>query len=205
MRSRPVWIVLASSFLALSGASAQRTTTVGPVLGLNIATFGGDDAVNVDSRTGFLVGGFAAFGLSERFALEPSLLYTQKGGQVEFEEGAEGTIKLTYFQVPVLARFRFPSGNVTPNLMAGPAIAFRSGCTASASQGAIEINVDCDEADVQLSSTDFSVIFGVGLEFGRFMVSARYDYGLTAIPSEGSDDVFNRTISLVGQYGFRLK
>lgn len=204
MRSRIGLLAVSCCFVAVSTAAAQKSTTIGPVVGLNIATFGGEDAEGVDSRTAFLVGGFAAFGLSPRFALEPSLLYTQKGGNVEIED-ADGTIKLSYIQVPLLARFRFPSGNVTPNLMAGPAVAFRTGCKVSASQGAIEINLDCDDADIPIVKTDFSVLFGVGLEFGRFMVSARYDYGLTEVPSEGEGDVFNRTISFVAQYGFRLK
>lgn len=198
-------MVLAGSLVAQTAAEGQRSTTVGPVVGVNFATFGGADADNVGTRTGFLVGGFAAFGLSSRFTLEPSLLYTQKGGEAIFEEDAQGTLKLDYFQVPLLGRLRFPSGSVTPNFLFGPAIAFRTSCNASASQGPIEINVDCDEAEFEISSTDFSLIAGIGLEISQFMVSLRYDYGLTAIPSATSDDVFNRTWSLVAQYGFRLK
>lgn len=204
MRYRLGSLVLIGSLLALSTAEAQKSTTIGPVVGVNFATFGGDDAEGADSRTAFLLGGFAAFGLSPRFALEPSLLYTQKGAKVDIED-ANGILKLSYIQVPVLARFRFPSGNVTPNLIAGPAMAFKAGCTASASQGSVEINVDCDEADVSLSSTDFSLIAGVGLEFSQFMVSLRYDYGLSSVASEADASAYNRTLSLVGQYGFRIK
>jgi hypothetical protein len=195
----PVWC-----FIALSTAAAQKSTTVGPVVGLNISTFGGADADDAESRTAFLVGGFAAFQLSPRFLLEPSLLYTQKGADVDIED-ARGTLKLTYIQVPLLGRYRLSSGKTVPNLIFGPAVAFKTGCNASGSAGAIEINVDCDEADVPIASTDFSFIGGVGLEVSSFMFSLRYDYGLTAVPSEGDAKVYNRTISLVGQYGFRLK
>ena len=204
MRSRLGSLVLFTSFIALSSAAGQKSTTIGPVVGLNIATFGGEDAEDVDSRTAFLFGGFAAFQLSPKFVLEPSLLYTQKGAEVDFED-ARGTLKLNYLQVPLLARYRLTSGNAIPNLIFGPAVAFKTGCTASGSEGPIEINIDCDEADVGIASTDFSLIAGVGLEFASFMFSLRYDYGLTAVPSEGDVSVYNRTISLAGQYGFRLK
>jgi hypothetical protein len=205
MRYRLGSLVLISSLVAWSAAAAQKSTTVGPVVGLNIATFGGADAENVSSRTAFLIGGFAAFQLSPKFLLEPSVLYTEKGGEVDFEEDINGTIKLTYLQVPVLGRYRLGSGKAVPNLIFGPAVGFKIGCNASGNAGPIEINVDCDEADVPVSSTDFSLIGGVGLEVSKFMFSLRYDYGLSAVPSEGDAKVYNRTVSLVGQYGFRLK
>lgn len=204
MRYRSGLFALVWSFIGLSTAGAQKGTTVGPVVGLNIATFGGADAEGAESRTAFLIGGFAAFQLSPRFLLEPSLLYTQKGADVDIED-ARGTLKLTYIQVPLLGRYRLSSGKTVPNLIFGPAVAFKTGCSASGSAGVIEINVDCDVADVPIASTDFSLIGGVGLEVANFMVSLRYDYGLSAVPSAGDAKAYNRTISLVGQYGFRLK
>jgi hypothetical protein len=206
MQHRPVLAALAASLVGLATVEAQTPIRVGPVVGVNIATFGGEDAGDVGSRTAFFLGGFAAFQLSQRFILEPSLLYTQKGGHVDFEdEDTEGTIKLSYIQIPLLGRLRFPSGGIAPNLVFGPALAFRTGCTASGSQGPVEINIDCDEADFQLASTDFSLIIGAGIEVNPFMFSVRYDYGISAVPGEGSDDVFNRVWSIVAQYGFRVR
>jgi len=196
--------LLVCSLAVFHTAQAQTALTVGPVVGLNFSTFGGKDAEGVNSRTGFLVGGYAAFQLSPRFVLEPALLFTQKGGGVDFD-GGQGTIKLTYVQVPLLGRLRFPSGGFAPNLVFGPALGFRTGCTASGNQGPVEVSVDCDEADVNLSSTDFSLILGAGLEVGRLLFSVRYDYGLTAVPGDSSGNVFNRVWSLIAQYGFRLK
>lgn len=205
MATRHGVTALAAVLAAVPAVRAQTSTTVGPVIGVNFSTFGGSDADDIGTRTAFLVGGFAAFGLSRRFTLEPSLLYTQKGGEAVFENDVQGTIKLDYVQVPLLGRLRFPSGSVTPNFLFGPAIGFRTSCSASASQGPIEVNIDCDEAEFQISSTDFSLIAGVGLEVGPLLFSLRYDYGLTAVPSEGNADVFNRAWSLVAQYGFRLR
>jgi hypothetical protein len=204
MRYRRGSLVVVGSLFALSTAVAQKSTTIGPVVGLNLATFGGEGADDVESRTAFLAGAFAAFQLNPKLLLEPSLLLTQKGAELDFED-ARGTLKLTYFQVPFLGRYRLSSGNAVPNLIFGPSVGFRTGCTASASEGPIEVNVDCDEADVNLTSTDFSLIGGVGLEVSSLMFSLRYDYGLTSLASEGDVGVYNRTLSLVAQYGFRLK
>jgi hypothetical protein len=44
MRYRSGLFALVWSFIGLSTAGAQKGTTVGPVVGLNIATFGGADA-----------------------------------------------------------------------------------------------------------------------------------------------------------------
>ena len=205
MHKRLGLLIVASAFITLSTAVAQKSTTIGPVAGLNIATFGGEDAEGVSSRTAFLVGAFAAFQMSPKFLLEPSVLYTQKGGQVDFDENVNGTIKLTYIQVPLLARYRLGSGKVVPNLILGPAVGFKTSCKGSASQGAIEINVDCDEADLQVSGTDFSLIGGAGLEVSKFMFSVRYDYGMSSLASDGDTKIYNRTFSVVAQYGFRLK
>ena len=103
-----------AGFLA---AEPGNGTYFGPVLGLNFSRFIGDnsDAVEVYgagekmSRMAFAAGAFAHFGFGGLLALEPQVLFSQKGGK--YGDAApvindELTIKIDYLEAPVLLRNR---------------------------------------------------------------------------------------------------
>jgi hypothetical protein len=55
--------------------------------GLNFATFGGEDAGDWGTRTGFSFGGFLAYPVADIFFIQPELLYTMKGAEVRYDFG----------------------------------------------------------------------------------------------------------------------
>lgn len=203
-------ILLALGTLLASSASAQRTTRLGPIGGLNLATVSGE-GVDVDSRTGLALGGFVSFDLSPTFGIETGLLYSQRGFELS-QSGFSAEIKLDYLELPVLAVVRFPgSSNVRPFLGAGAAIGFKAGCGFKVSGGPITVSGGCDdvedELDSALKSTDFGALGQAGVDIGDFRVLVRYNLGLSSIVDTpvGDPAIKNRTLSLLVGYGFRLQ
>ena len=84
----------AGLFAAESEQQEVKNTYFGALLGLNFATFHGDNADAAEfygggekkSRTGVAVGAFAHFGIGKIFAIEPQVLFSQKGAKYEYTE-----------------------------------------------------------------------------------------------------------------------
>lgn len=193
-------LALAVPFLILGTGVAEGQARFGPMVGVNLSTIGGDDVSDgeVSSKLGFLFGAFAQFDVSPRVAIQPQLLYTMKGTQDA--DDSDFKLKIDYIQIPVLAQIRFGGGsNVTPYLILGPSLAFKVSCKFT--DGSTD--VDCEDDLLEVSSTDFGAIGGLGLEIGNNVtVAARYDYSFSKLASDF--DARNRAITFTIGYGVRL-
>lgn len=190
--------------------SAAAGPTYGVLVGVNIANFHGSDASGTDSRTGFIGGVTGTFRLSHVFGIQPELLFAQKGAKIS-TDGGEGTIKVNYLEVPVLARVEFTpeSGSVRPFLMAGPSLALKVGCSIAASSQGVSASIGCDDAlDAggigSIKSVDVGAAVGGGLDIlmGTWDLSlgVQYDHGLTS-PLDGSN-AKNKAISVLAGVTF---
>lgn len=215
MLRRSLWVVVACLFavsLAAPQASAQGIK-LGVKGGVNIADFGGSDADSLGStksKAGFVGGAFAEFMIGDMFAIQPEVLYSQKGIKAE-EAGATAKLKLDYIEVPVLFKVNIPieGSKVRPSVYAGPAVAFKASCKVSGSVGGVDVDVDCDDPliDLPVKSTDFGVAFGGGIAFdvggAEVGIDVRYTLGLTKIDDDPDPfDIKNRVISIMGTVGF---
>ncbi len=205
--------------LAAAPVAAQGIkVNLGPMAGGSYATLTGKDAdifvegtsISKKYRFGFAAGAFAEFEIGKNVAIEPQVIYVQKGAKYDFTDlgtgqSAKVTFKLDYVQVPVLlkAEFRPESGNLTPAVFVGPAVGFKAKCTIKGESAGTTVSQDCPSGSVK--GTDFSVVFGVGLEVDKLSFQARYDLGLTKIDdSSPAADVKNGTFLVTVGYGFRL-
>ena len=169
--------------------------------GVNFASIGGDDVSGIDSRTSFQIGAIAEFPLSEKFSLQPELLYSSQGGESEesvFVEGVnvntETTLKLDYLSFPVFAKYY-----IVDNLSfeAGPQLALLLDAEADieATDGNNTVSDSVDISD-DTKDIDFGLNFGFGYKLDNGLnFSARYYQGLTSL-DEGDTDVFNQVIQL---------
>jgi outer membrane immunogenic protein len=204
-----VCLSLASVAMPLAAQTSQPASAAKPTFGIlagfNSANIRGDGA-DGDSRSGFFVGANALFRLGTKIGFQPEVHYSQKGTRVN-EDGINGTIALSYIDVPLYLRFDVPtSGAVKPYLLAGPQVAIRSGCTISGSG----VSIECDEVSDFIGSEgdgfkrfDYGLSFGGGIDFpvsGRIAtLTARYGYGLGDIADASS--ARNRLL----QFGVGLK
>jgi hypothetical protein len=200
-------IVLLAVFLPFT-AHAQ-STEFGFKGGVNIASYGGDDVEDLDSRTGIIVGGSFAFNLSPMFSIQPELLYAMKGAK-DSDASGSFTVKHDYLEVPVLARLRIPmapGSSLRPSVFAGPALGIELSCDLEGEEGGTTVSASCSDFGLETKTTDFGLLFGgeLGLDRGgmRIGLEARYNLGLTSILDvEGASDIKNRAISIMATIAF---
>ncbi len=159
-------------------------TTFGVKAGVNFASAGGDDADGLDSRTSFHVGGVATIGVSEKFSIQPELLYSSQGAS----EGSDD-LKLDYLNVPVLAKIMVAEGF---SVEVGPQIG-------------ILLSADADGEDVKefFKSSEFSGAIGLGYQMETGLnFSARYTLGLGNIADVDDGDWKNNVFQVSVGYSF---
>ena len=204
-----------------SAATAQRAgdMTVGILAGVNYSTVDQDPEfgdVEFDHRLGLLAGAFLDVALNDVFSIEPEVLYSQKGSEVEGTgENAEleGSVKLDYIEVPVLLKFKVPVSNsgFRPFLFAGPSVGFELNCSLDGEILSVTGSTDCEETSVvRTKSTDFGGTVGGGIEFLAGMqavrLDARYTHGFTNISdSADSRDIKNRTFAVTVGLGWPFR
>lgn len=201
MRLRP-GLSLALLFAFAAPVSAQSGFSV--VGGLVSATLGyeyedGEEATGIGSRMGFAIGVAMERGSADGLSFAPELMYVLKGST---DDDSDFFTKLSYIEVPLLFRYGFPtSGTARPYITAGPTVAFLASCTV----GDDDDSGSCDDfygADEAYKSIDYGVMFGLGVKFNRFGISARYEMGLANITEESCCTEKNTAMMLLGSVAF---
>ena len=179
--------------LFISGVfTAQAQMKFGAKGGLNIASVkasGGGMNVTTSSRTSIALGAFGNFSLSDKFKIQPELLYAGLGG---IQEGIK--LKMDYLVIPVLGQFY---ATKKLYLQAGPQL----GILLRAKQEGID-------AKEFFRNTDLQLLFGGGFYITeKFNVDLRYGFSMGNIYSAeavSSTDVNgkNRALSLTLGYSF---
>lgn len=183
-------------------ASAQEPVTLGVKAGLNFSTINIDEEVEffeASTRTGLVVGLFASAPLTPRIALQPEVLYSQKGAKFD---DADATLNLDYLEIPVLADIRLTEGPARVSFMVGPSFAFRSRARLDVGEGEEEESEDFAD---QIESVDVGLVTGVAVTSGQFVVDGRYTWGLSNVGKEDAleEDSRNRTLSITVGWRFR--
>ena len=185
-------------------------TTLGVKGGINIADVDADveglpDVI--DSKTGFVGGAFASFGLGGLFAIQPELLYSQKGFEAS-EGDLSAQLGTNYFEIPVLLKAQFNLAMLRPAVYAGPVVSFETGCTVSV----LGVSVDCDtdEGFVDRKKSDWGAVFGANVDLFvgpvMLLLDARYQLGLTNLADvpDSTDEVKNRVWQIMAGVGITL-
>ncbi len=138
------------------GTSAFAQISFGIKGGLNVSNidYNVRDA-NPEGSAGVFAGTFVNFELPYNLQLQPEVLYSQEG----IKDGG-----IDFIKVPLMLKWNFFDGI---NIQAGPQLA---------------IIMDAEGGTNGLEKTSFDGAFGLGYETsGGFMITTRYNYGLTSI------------------------
>ena len=167
-----------------------------------------DDEGDYKRRVGPTFGGFMVLPINERFAAQIEALYVAKGGKLASEiDAAKVTLKLDYFEVPVLARVTVTrSAKRSFFVFAGPSFAVR-------------VNAELEDA-VTVGGYTYGNAIDVGSDFGRFevglvagggvdigeyfVIDGRYVWGLTDVNSNPEVPVSIKNRSLTFMFGVRF-
>ena len=180
--------------LLVATATAHAQLSGGLRLGVNVsnqkAKYGSDSETG-DSKIGFLGGFYLTANLSEKFAIQPELVFSGMGSQ---DNDLDVKIPFNYLSIPVLLRYNL-SKNI--NIHAGPQIGFL--LTAKITDGNDSINIK-DSA----TGTDFGTAFGIGGDFGKFNGGLRYYLGLSNIAKDAVDNESFKNNAIHIFLGYRL-
>lgn len=199
---KKLFFIAAFGLMSVAATQAQEVR-LGAKGGVNFANIGGDDINGVDfkSRTGFHIGALVEIPVSERFWVQPEVLYTAQGSKATILNASETKLNLDYIQVPVMAKYYVVEGLA---LEAGPQIAFLVKAEGETSIGDTNVTSKLDKDN--FSSIDFSMGVGASyrLDMGLFF-GARYNFGFTDInDSEVFDNkkLNNNVFQLSAGYSF---
>jgi hypothetical protein len=177
-------LLSAVAILAFGFANAQddaKSTSsdmkFGVKAGYSSTNFTGD-ADGGDARGGFYIGGLVDFTVSEKFHVQPELMYSTEGAD---EAGVD------YLRLPIMAKYYVAEGF---SLQAGPEVAFK-------------IAAEDDFVDEAVKSIDFGLGFGAGYELASgLMFDARYNLGLSNISDIDGFDFGNAGFQIGLGYRF---
>ena len=181
--SRQIICVL---ILAATSNLVSGQASIGIKAGINLAKLStsvsapGFPSQNSTSDTylSFTAGVFGVIMMTDKFGIQPELLYSGQGG-----DSGPGTFRLSYLNLPIMFRL-----NPMPefSLQAGPQL----GILLSAEASGIDIKD-------QMSTTDFGLAFGLGYEFPvKVDIGFRYVVGLS--------NIFSGDVSLSGIPGLSV-
>jgi hypothetical protein len=197
---RNILALLSALMLAPAGVAAQGIG-LGLVGGANFANLDSDQIEETNNITRIMGGAYLSLWFSPTLALETEALFSQKGAAAPAGPGVTFDLDISYLEIPVLARVKFPAGAVGVSLFAGPTFGFKMDCKASFNSGGAEVSDDCDETEISLKSSDMGATAGASLDLGGFSIFGRYVYGLSDISENENGETKNRVLTL----GVRLR
>jgi len=184
-------LIITLALFGITAVSAQEYIMFGVKGGANFSTFSGD-GVNAfndpNGRTSFNLGLLAEIPVTDKFSVQPEVLYSGQGYDIADRNNADDIeYQLDYINIPVLAKFYVVDGLA---LEAGPQVGFLVNSQidykpSSSNNGEISLSED------QFNKVDFSAALGASYKFrGGFFVNGRYNIGLTDI----YDDTFTNNL-----------
>lgn len=168
-------------------------------------------AVTTTGRTGFYGGASVNIPVTDKFSIEPGLLYTQKGYEMNGSLSVKGTgflsanakaaLNMSYVDVPLLLKGTFNGFQV----FGGPQVSYLTNARLRTTAGALGFNFINTTLDAKsgFNNWDVALTGGVGYGFQNgFSVSAAYDHGLSKVDANRNLSSYNRAVK-VG-VGFRF-
>ena len=183
--------------LAIVGANAQETTTtdsrsklsIGGKIGFNYSNVydsEGEDFV-ADAKLGLVAGGFVTIPLGKLFAIQPEILYSQKGFKGSGTLlGSSYEYKRTtdYLDVPIFLAIR-PIENLS--IMAGPQFSY---LLSEKNEFSGVINQSQEEAfeNDNIRKNTLCLIGGVDFSIDKLVIGARAGWDLKTNNGDGTSD-----------------
>jgi len=175
-------LIFSIVFLTLGWATSQaQTFNLGVKAGVNLAKINADFA-SEENRLGYQIGAWARIG-GASFYVQPEAYVGSKGNKfISFtndsnnEIAAEGKVKFTTLDIPVLLGTKFGAKNLNFRVMAGPVLSLvldDSSTFNSAYDQATDFH--------NYKNQTFGVQAGAGVDVGNISVDLRYEAGLSNI------------------------
>lgn len=201
---KKLFLTATLAVLGLTTMNAQEVN-FGAKAGVNIASLKSDNdgLKDLDSKTSFHVGVMAELKLSDKFAVQPELLFSSQGAKEEqsvealgIKTSTEANYDFNYLNLPVMAKYYVTDGL---SLEAGPQVGFLMSAKAKSKikvsgNGANNESEDTEDLKDTSKSIDFGLNFGAGYKLENGLsIGARYNLGLSNIADTSKNNVNNDT------------
>lgn len=201
-------ILSAAVLLASLGSFAQNTVgnwSIQPKVGINIAMMTNSD--ESDPRIGFVGGLEAEYQATDVLGISAGVLYSQQGMKGS-SDGVDGTIKLDYINIPVLANFYVAKGfalkiGLQPGINVNDKVKV-SANGASAEVGLKEALIAGGADDANVNSVVLAIPVGLSYEWKNVQLDARYNWGVTKAFSGMGESCRNSVFQVTLGYKFKL-
>jgi hypothetical protein len=175
--------------MMMSFAASAQHVNLGVKLGANFYNINNSIGAKSDYLPGFHVGLIGHVHLTDRFGLQPEILFSGQGAK------NGNTINLNYVNIPILLQYFFANGF---RIQAGPQLGILTSAKSTVVTGSIKDNYK--PIDIGLS---------VGVSYihvpSSFGVDLRYNHGLTNINETDVKTLTNRGFQLGVFYLFGHK
>lgn len=176
-------LFISASFGMLHAQDNNVNTEFGVKGGFNMSNLynSGDDVDDNNILYGFNAGVYATLPISDFIAIQPEVLFTTKGAELEYNNAlvsGNAKFKLNYIEVPLLVRV-----NITKNFNVH-AGGYASYLVSSKVKGSGDFDFDEDIDTNDLNKFDAGLSAGVGVDFSPLSIGVRYNYGLTTVGKE---------------------
>ncbi|WP_264566872.1 porin family protein [Flavobacterium sp. N3904] len=200
------------TILIIAVGNAQEAK-FGVKAGLNIATLSGDRYPDSQILPGFVIGGFAAVKLSEKFIFQPELLFSFQGTAYRnyYDQGyndyySQENMNLNYLLIPLMAKcyvakkFSLEFGPQFGFLLAARTNSFNYTTIGDGAYDTNSVNIKD-----QFKTFDFGLNVGAGYDFtDKWGINLRYNFGLNNIAQNENTNYTsnNQVLSVTGSYKF---
>jgi len=191
-------IVIIMSSVGVFAQHGVGSITIQPKVGINVANLTKSDGDGIDNRIGFVIGAEAEYQIEEQISISAGLIYSQQGQKesgILGDKFVDGTLKLDYINIPILANIYVVKGLA---LKCGIQPGFKVNSKAKAKTVGASAEFDLPGA----KSVDFSIPVGVSYEYANVQLDARYNWGLTKVSTivDSKNSVFQITLG----YKFKM-
>ena len=198
-------IMVAVAMMAAFSVKAQHKegeTTIQPRVGVTFSDLTGEEDTKM--KVSLTYGAEMEYYVTEQFSLAGGFLFTNQG--TKFSGSGDEKLNNYYFAVPLTANYYVLPGLA---IKAGLQPAYRvktnmrvDGTTIDMDRTLDYLNTFYNDTDIKINKFDLSIPVGLSYEYSRFVLDARYNFGLTKLFSNVDDDSRNRMI--VVTLGYKL-
>ena len=163
--------------LAFPIASSAKIGRTGIKAGLNVTSLGNvkEIGVTLKNHTGFNVGAAWQLDMPLGFALQPELVFSQRGASIDYSL-VDATLKMSSLQLPVNLQWGLDLKIVKPFVQFTPYIGYALGKDFSIA------GVDLGSGSWKnINRFQYGVSLGVGAQISAFQLSVRYLWDMGSI------------------------
>lgn len=165
-------VLLIMFVLTFAANTYAQKVEFGVKAGINVSDLQMEN-FDFNTRTGIHLGGIVEFKLTDKFALQPELLYSQLGARAEI---ADVKIDADYLALPVMAKYYIVKGL---SIEAGPQFSLLVNDVITLTD---KTEID---GDTGIEEFDLALNAGLGYQFKNgIFFQTRYSLGLTAVGQE---------------------